>query len=169
MFNIFTNIFSDWIIIHWIDNIYLTRKKSQNKRNSFSVFPVITNAVSNTSVHRHFRYYVSLCCVPSRRIVGKGYKPFQSFCWSLSKFPSLFQGTLFCDSLKDSYWLKERIYPSADFSKKKIELKFFYIIDNPHAKVQPASFIPEGKLTSNQSANDMLCVISRFPQLSSKC
>ena len=40
--------------------------------------------------------------------------------------------------------------------KKKNRMKVFYIIDDPHAKVQPASFIPEGKLTSNQSTKDML-------------
>jgi hypothetical protein len=49
---------------------------------------------------------------------------------------------------------RERIYPSADLKKNRI--KVFYIIDDPHAKVQPASFIPEGKLTSNQSTKDML-------------
>lgn len=85
----------------------------------------------------------------------KGYTPFQSFCWSLSKFPSLFQGILFSDSLKDSYWFKGKDIPLSWFKKKK-RIKVFYIIHNPHAKVQPASFIPEGKLTSNQSTKDML-------------
>ena len=50
---------------------------------------------------------------------------------------------------------RERIYPSADLKKKK-RIKLFYIIDGPHAKMQPASFIPEGKLTSSQSTKDML-------------
>ena len=107
-------------------------------------------------MHRHFYalHFFTLCSQKENNWV-KGYKPFQSVCWSLPKFPSLFQGTLFCDSLKDSYWFKGKDIPFSWF-KKKNRMKVFYIIDDPHAKVQPASFIPEGKLTSNQSTKDML-------------
>ena len=81
----------------------------------------------------------------------------------LSKFPGLFKGTLgkcfvtVIEALTDS---RERICPLADLKQKKI--KFFYMLKNGllvsdlHSEVQPASFIPKGKLTSNQSTKDVL-------------